>query len=60
MKENIIARKSFLFSVRIMNLYKYLSKRKGEYIVSKQICKTERALAQMLQRHSGRKVRQIL
>ena len=39
MKENIIMRKSFAFSVRIMNLHKYLSKKKGEYIVSRQICK---------------------
>ena len=40
MKENIIMRKSFAFSVRIMNLYKYLTKRKGEYVASKQICKS--------------------
>ena len=40
MKENIIMRKSFAFSVRIMNLHKYLSKKKGEYIVSRQICKS--------------------
>jgi four helix bundle protein len=39
-KENVIMRKSFAFSVRIMNLHKYLSKQKGEYVVSRQICKS--------------------
>ena len=40
MKENVIMRKSFAFSVRIMNLHKYLSRKKGEYVVSRQICKS--------------------
>ena len=40
MKENIIMRKSFAFSVRIMNLQKYLTRQKGEYVVSRQICKS--------------------
>ena len=40
MKDNLIMRKSFAFSVRILNLYKYLTKRKGEYVASKQICKS--------------------
>ena len=40
MKENIVMRKSFAFSVRIMNLHKYLSRKKGEYVVSRQICKS--------------------
>ena len=37
MKENEIMRKSFAFSVRIVNLYKYLSEQKKEYVISKQI-----------------------
>ena len=40
MKENVIVRKSFAFSVRIVNLQKYLVNRKHEYILSKQICKS--------------------
>ena len=40
MKENVIMRKSFAFSVRIVNLHKYLSRQKGEYVVSRQICKS--------------------
>ena len=37
MKENVIMRKNFAFSVRIVNLYKYLSEQKKEYVISKQI-----------------------
>ena len=40
MKENVIMVKSLAFSVRIVNLHKYLSKVKNEYVVSKQICKS--------------------
>jgi len=36
-KENIILDKSFDFSVRIVNLYKYLCSEKKEYIMSKQL-----------------------
>ena len=37
MKENVIVEKSFAFAVRIVNLYKYLSQTKREYVLSKQI-----------------------
>ena len=40
MKENIIMSKSFAFSVRIVNLHKYLSQQKNEYVISKQIYKS--------------------
>jgi len=40
MRENIIMEKSFAFSVRVMNLSKYLSQKKKEYVVSRQICKS--------------------
>ena len=40
MKENIIMRKSFAFAVRIVNLQKYLSEQKKEYVISKQIYKS--------------------
>jgi four helix bundle protein len=39
-KENVIVRKSFAFSVRIVNLNKYLSQEKKEYVISKQIYKS--------------------
>ena len=37
MKENIIMEKSLTFSIRIVNLHKYLVKEKKEYMVSKQV-----------------------
>ncbi|MEO8533847.1 MAG: four helix bundle protein [Flavobacterium sp.] len=37
MKENIIQDKSFLFAIRIINLYKYLTTTKKEFVLSKQI-----------------------
>ena len=40
MKENIIKSKSFAFSVRIVNLHRYLSQSKNEYVISKQIYKS--------------------
>ena len=40
MKENVIVKKSFAFSVRVVNLYRYLSEQKKEYVISKQIYKS--------------------
>ena len=37
MKENIIQEKSFLFAIRIVNLYKYLISEKKEFVLSKQV-----------------------
>ncbi len=37
MKENIVLEKSFAFAVRIVNLYKYLTEQKKEYVLSKQL-----------------------
>ncbi len=37
MKENILKSKSFSFAVRIINLYKYLKKEHGEFIISQQL-----------------------
>ncbi|MBQ7300700.1 MAG: four helix bundle protein [Clostridia bacterium] len=37
MKENIVEEKSFAFAVRIVNLYKYLTEQKREFVLSKQL-----------------------
>ncbi len=37
MKGNAVLEKSFRFSVRIVNLYKYMTEQKKEYILSKQL-----------------------
>ena len=38
--ESVIATKSFNFAVRIVNLYKYLTQQKKEYILSKQLLRS--------------------
>jgi four helix bundle protein len=38
-KDSILKKKSFDFAVRVINLYKYLKKKNGEYVVSQQILK---------------------
>lgn len=40
MENNIIVDKSFQFAVRIVNLYKYLTAQKKEYVLSKQVLKS--------------------
>ena len=40
MKENTIMNKSFSFSVRIVNLHKYLADQKKEFVISKQVYKS--------------------
>jgi len=37
MKQNVVQDKSYKFSIRIINLYKFLKKDKNEFILSKQI-----------------------
>ena len=39
MTENVVENKSFQFAVRIVNLYKYLTADKKEYVMSKQLLK---------------------
>jgi four helix bundle protein len=40
MGESIVKKKSFEFAVRIVNLYKYLSLEKKEYVLSKQLLRS--------------------
>jgi four helix bundle protein len=40
MKANILKDKSFVFSIRIINLYKYLKKEHKEFILSQQIIRS--------------------
>jgi len=40
MKRNIIQEKSFRFSIRIINCYKYLKDVQQEYVISKQILRS--------------------
>ena len=40
MKENILKEKSFVFALRIVKLYRYLSTEKKEYVLSKQLLRS--------------------
>lgn len=44
MKESILAEKSFNFAIRIVNLYKYLSEIKKEFVLSKQLLRSGTAI----------------
>lgn len=39
-KENILLVKSFSFAVRVVNLYKYISSERKEYVLSKQLLRS--------------------
>jgi four helix bundle protein len=47
-KENIIKDKSFLFAIRIVNLYKYLAENKREYVLSKQLLRSGTAVGALI------------
>jgi len=48
MGENIVKDKSFLFAVRIVKLYKFLSEEKKEFILSKQILRSGTSVGAMI------------
>jgi four helix bundle protein len=48
MKENIIKEKSFDFAVRIVNLYKYLTNEKQEFVLSKQLLRSGTAIGALV------------
>ena len=53
MKENIIQQKSFLFAVRIINLYKYLITNKKEFVLSKQILRSGTSIGANIEESIG-------
>lgn len=48
MKENVVLSKSYLFAVRIVNLYKYLTEQKKEFVLSKQLLRSGTAIGALL------------
>jgi len=44
MKESILTEKSFNFAIRMVNMYKYLSDKKKEYVLSKQLLRSGTAI----------------
>jgi four helix bundle protein len=47
MKESILAEKSFDFAIRIINLYKYLTENKKEFVMSKQLLRSGTAIGSL-------------
>jgi len=48
MKQNFLKDKSFLFAVRMVNLYKYLKKEHGEYILSQQLIRSGTSIGALM------------
>ena len=53
MKENVIQQKSFLFAIRIINLYKYLIQDKKEFVLSKQILRSGTSIGANIEESIG-------
>ena len=53
MKENIIQKKSFLFAIRIINLYKFLVNEKNEFVLSKQILRSGTSIGANIEESIG-------
>lgn len=53
MKENIIQEKSFLFAVRVVNLYKYLTNTKKEFVLSKQLLRSGTSIGANIEESIG-------
>ncbi len=52
-KENIVREKSYAFAVRIVNLYKYLSSDKKEYVLSKQLLRSGTSIGANIEEAMG-------
>ena len=48
MKDNILKDKSFSLAVRIVNLYRYLSDNKKEFVLSKQVLRSDTSIGAMV------------
>src|SRR5882762_3335574 len=45
---NVVKEKSFAFAVRIVNLYKHLSKNKKEFVLSRQVLRSGTAIGSLI------------
>ena len=52
-KKNIVKEKSYSFALRIVNLYKYLTVTKREYVLSKQILKSGTSIGANIEESTG-------
>lgn len=47
-KKNVLKDKSFCFAIRVVNLFKYLSTSKNEYVLSKQLLRSGTAVGALI------------
>jgi four helix bundle protein len=52
-QNNVIQEKSFIFAVRIVNLYKYLCEEKKEFVLSKQILRSGTSIGANIEESIG-------
>ncbi len=48
MKENVVKKKSFVFAVRVVKLYKFLYENKKEFVLSKQLLRSGTSVGAMI------------
>ena len=48
MKSNVVKEKSFAFAIRIVNLYKFLTSEKKEFVLSKQLLRSGTAVGALV------------
>jgi len=48
MNDGIVAQKSYDFAIRVVKLYKYLSKEHNEYVLSKQVLRSGTAIGALI------------
>lgn len=58
-KENTVQKKSYAFSVRIINLYKYLINGKKEYNLSKQVLRSGTSIGANIEEAIGGQSKKI-
>ena len=51
--DNIIQQKSFAFAIRIVNLYKYLTSEKKEFVLSKQLLRSGTSVGATIEESIG-------
>jgi four helix bundle protein len=48
MKDNVVKDKSFRFAIRVVNLYKYLTSEKSEFIIARQLLRSGTAVGALV------------
>ena len=58
--DNLLYNKSYSFAIRIVNAYKFLSKEKNEYVLSKQLLRSDTAIGVLIREANLLKAAQTL